>query len=59
MNPTLSILWAQDHDVKSIVLNPQGYQSGWQPFDPTDASKLPTLERYGVSYLKYPGGTAR
>jgi hypothetical protein len=50
-NPSLSILWSKNFDVKTIVANPPECQ--WEPFNPQDIKSLPKLEKYGFSYEKY------
>jgi hypothetical protein len=51
--PTLSILWAPDKNVRAIILNPASESGRWQPFDPTNADKLPEIELLGFSYHAY------
>lgn len=50
--PTLSILWAPNRQVRTVILNPVSW-SGWQPFDPLDPSALPRLEEFGYSTAPY------
>ncbi|MGD0280167.1 MAG: hypothetical protein ABSC11_12775 [Smithella sp.] len=51
-NPTLSILWSNNLDVRTIIANPQEYH-GWQPFNPQNIHDLPKIENWGFSYNKY------
>lgn len=49
-NPTLSILWSDDKNVKTVIVNPP---VSWEPFNPLDGSALPRVEEYGFSFKKY------
>lgn len=51
-NPTLSILWSSNLDVRTIIANPQEYH-GWKPFNPQNIQSLPKIENFGFSYQKY------
>lgn len=50
-NPSLSILWSNNFDVKTIIANPPGCH--WEPFNPQEIKSFPKLEKYGFSYEKY------
>lgn len=50
-NPTLSIVWSKNHNVKTIISNP--VKCNWEPFDPRDIRALPKLGKYGFTYEKY------
>ena len=50
-NPTLSILWSNHSDIRTIIANP--VRCLWEPFDPRDIRALPKIERYGFTYEKY------
>ena len=52
-NPTLSILWAKNLDVNTIITIPSDALKQWQPFDPSNANDLPKLEEFGFSFEKY------
>jgi len=42
--PTLSIVWAPDQMVQTLILNPPIEAAHWQPFDPVRVEELPHLE---------------
>lgn len=50
-NPSLSILWSKNFDVKTIIANPP--ECRWEPFNPRNIESLPRIEKYGFSYEKY------
>jgi hypothetical protein len=50
-NPSLSILWSKNSDIKTIIANPM--KCYWEPFDPRNIKKLPGIEKYGFTYDKY------
>ena len=52
-NPTLSVVWALDQDIKTIIVNPETAADGWQPFDPLDINGLPKTEEFGFSFINY------
>lgn len=51
--PTLSILWAPNKNVLTLILNPASESGRWQPFDPLNVAEIPGLEDYGFSYAGY------
>ena len=47
---TLSILYSENHAVRTILLPPP---AAFHPFDPYSSAKLPDLRRFGFSYADY------
>jgi hypothetical protein len=52
-NPTLSVLWATNQDIKTIIINPERAAGRWQPFNPLDINGLPKVEEFGFSFVNY------
>jgi hypothetical protein len=55
-NPTLSILWSQNRDVKAVI---SSSAVSWEPFDPLKAEALPRVEEFGFTFDKYKSSLGR
>jgi hypothetical protein len=53
-NPSLSILWSKNQEIKTIITNPASRARKYEPFNPAKRETWPVIEKYGFSYKLFP-----